>query len=617
MSGGNDELLNAFITEASEGLADIENDFLKMEENGDNVDLDLVNKIFRAIHSMKGSSGFLGLKSIGLLAHEMETALNLIRGGDLIPTPTVVEALLKGADALSEMVRNIEDSESYDVSGHLDAIKKAIAGETSEETQESLNRDVDVELPDGGGLVFMLICEQELVSRQRNGQSIYVLDVDMIGDVHDRGRTPLEFLKSLYQCGELIDSYISTAGVGGLDEDLPDKLSLMLLVASKLDREELEAALEIPQDCIHFIASPEETDWTTGTPKSPMTPVSTPVQTDEHAAPKTSSDIPAITNEASARPETSPTSTPPAIRPTQASTSLRVNVGLLDTLMNLAGELVLARNQLVQILDTSDRANLESAAAGIDQITSELQEAIMQTRMQPIGNVFSKFPRIVRDLSKSLGKECELTIEGKDVELDKSIVEAIGDPLTHLVRNSVDHGVETPTVRDAAGKPAVGNIILRAFHQAGKVLISISDDGKGIDPSVLRRKAVDKEIYTSEQARALSDRDAVQLIFHPGFSTAEEVTDVSGRGVGMDVVKTNIENLGGNVEVDTEIGRGTTVTVKLPLTLAIIPSLVVICSGDRFAIPQVNISELVRVKRGEVAARIQKVKKRRGAQTSR
>ena len=232
----------------------------------------------------------------------------------------------------------------------------------------------------------------------------------------------------------------------------------------------------------------------------------------------------------------------------------------------------------------------------------------MQTRMQPIGSVFTKFPRVVRDLSKNLGKECNLTMEGKDVELDKSIVEAIGDPLTHLVRNSVDHGVEMPNVRQEKGKPVCGSIILRAFHQAGKVLLTITDDGAGIDAEKLRRKAVDKGLFTPEQARAMSDRDAVGLIFHPGFSTAEVVTDVSGRGVGMDVVKTNIEGLGGTVEIDTEVGKGTTIIVKLPLTLAIIPSLVVFCGGNRYAIPQVNISELVRIKPSEAKTRIQKVK---------
>jgi len=283
-------------------------------------------------------------------------------------------------------------------------------------------------------------------------------------------------------------------------------------------------------------------------------------------------------------------------------------VGLLDQLMNLAGELVLSRNQLVQMINTRDVHNLESVSARLDQVTSELQEAIMQTRMQPIGTLFNRFPRIVRDLSGKLGKQCDLSIEGKDVELDKSIIEVIGDPLTHLIRNAVDHGIESPQTRAARGKNPVGMVTMRAYHQAGKVNIAISDDGGGIDVEKLKAKAVSKGMITPERARELGDREVMQLIFAPGFSTAEKVTDVSGRGVGMDVVRTNIEKLGGTVEIDSRMNEGTTIKITLPLTLAIIPSLIVRCDDDRFAIPQVNIKELVRIKAAEVAGRIERIK---------
>ncbi|HYW78493.1 MAG TPA: chemotaxis protein CheW [Thermoguttaceae bacterium] len=298
----------------------------------------------------------------------------------------------------------------------------------------------------------------------------------------------------------------------------------------------------------------------------------------------------------------------PAAPATPADTSIRVPVSLLDGLMNLAGELVLSRNQLMQAVASTDGAGLDSVAGRLDQVTSELQEAIMQTRMQVVGTVFGKFPRVVRDLSKQLGKQCELTLEGEDVELDKSIIEAIGDPLTHLVRNSIDHGIESPDQRVRNGKPADGSIVLRAFHQAGKVNISISDDGAGIDASKLKEKATLRGLITPEQANDMGEREALRLIFHPGFSMAEKVTGVSGRGVGMDVVKTNIEKLGGAVGIDTQIGVGTTINVKLPLTLAIIPSLIVRCQKNRFAIPQASISELVRIKAGDVAKKIERVK---------
>jgi two-component system chemotaxis sensor kinase CheA len=285
-----------------------------------------------------------------------------------------------------------------------------------------------------------------------------------------------------------------------------------------------------------------------------------------------------------------------------------VQVGVLDRLMNLAGELVLGRNQLMQTINANDKSGLDSVAARLDQVTTELQEAIMRTRMQPIGAVFSRFPRVARDLSSKLGKQCDIVMDGKEVEVDKTILEAIGDPLTHLVRNSIDHGVELPEVRTSGGKKAKGTVTLRAYHQAGKVRIDVADDGAGIEAARLRRKAVEKGVVTAEQAARLSDRETVRLIFHPGFSTAEKITDVSGRGVGMDVVRTNIEKLGGTVDVESVPTKGTTIQITLPLTLAIIPSLIVGAGDECFVVPQVNVLELVRVRAGEVSEQITKVK---------
>ncbi|MGA2255653.1 MAG: chemotaxis protein CheA, partial [Thermoguttaceae bacterium] len=288
------------------------------------------------------------------------------------------------------------------------------------------------------------------------------------------------------------------------------------------------------------------------------------------------------------------TATPPethGVSPV-ADTSIRVGVGVLDKLMTLAGELVLSRNQLLQTLASKDQTKFEVVSARVDQVTTDLHETVMQARMQVVGTVFNRFPRVVRDLSAQLGKQCELKIEGAEVELDKSIIEAIGDPLTHLVRNAVDHGVELPQQRQAAGKAAKATVVLRAFHQAGKVNISISDDGGGIDVTKLKQRAIVGGFLSPDQARTMNERETLALIFRPGFSTAEKVTGVSGRGVGMDVVKTNIERIGGSVSVETELGVGTTVLVKLPLTLAIIPSLIVHSDGNRYAIPQSSICEL-------------------------
>ncbi|MTV27069.1 hypothetical protein FTX61_16845 [Nitriliruptoraceae bacterium ZYF776] len=283
-----------------------------------------------------------------------------------------------------------------------------------------------------------------------------------------------------------------------------------------------------------------------------------------------------------------------------ADTSIRVDVGLLDELMNLVGELVLARNQILQLVTEDGESEFSSASQRLNLITTELQEGVMKTRMQPIGNVWGKLPRIVRDLSNSLGKQVELRMEGQDTELDKTIIEAIKDPLTHLVRNAVDHGIESTAERLAAGKSAGGVLTLRAFHEGGQVNIEIADDGAGIDADKLRAKAVANGVITAEQARLLGDREAHNLIFAPGFSTAAKVTNVSGRGVGMDVVRTNIERIGGTVDVHTELGGGTTFKVKIPLTLAIVPALIVSGGGDRYAIPQLSLIELVRLE-GEQA----------------
>ncbi|MFK7742217.1 MAG: chemotaxis protein CheW [Planctomycetota bacterium] len=295
---------------------------------------------------------------------------------------------------------------------------------------------------------------------------------------------------------------------------------------------------------------------------------------------------------------------------TRQADSIRVSVDLLNRLMTLSGEMVLGRNQVLQSVPTSGERGLGIAVANLSQVVSEMQEAIMQTRLQPVATIFQKFPRVVRDLTSKLGKECRLNITGKEVELDRSILEVLGDPLTHLVRNALDHGIETPAIRRKAGKPTEGTIDLRAFHQGGNVKIDISDDGAGIDPSKLRARAVEKGVISQEAADTMGDRDARMLIFAPGFSTAAELSDISGRGVGMDVVRSNIEKIGGNVDVRSESGAGTTLIITIPLTLAIMPALVVTCAGRRYVMPQSNVTELVRIRTADAEQRLVKIKDR-------
>lgn len=491
-----DELLNDFVIEANEHLADIENQLLSIEESGSEVDIDLVNEIFRGVHSIKGAAGFLGMTKVNDLAHSLENIFNMMRNHELSPNSEMIDVMLRAADRLQGLMNDIENSNNEDVSEHVKSLERIANG------NEAASPAPEAEV-------------QEVAS------------------------SPSE-----------------------------DDLDAQIAAALAANQAEESTAADA---------------------------------TEEVEAVPTATPEPATAN-ASAEPKKEASEKKHAPEAT-----IRVSVGVLDKLMNLAGELVLSRNQLMQAIASKDQQALDTIASRLDQVTSEVQESIMQTRMQQIGSVFSKFPRIVRDLSNKLGKQCALNVEGKEVEVDKTIIEAIGDPLTHLVRNSIDHGVEMPADRQKAGKPVEGTMNLRACYQAGKVRIEIEDDGAGIDPQKLRDKAVSKGIITSESAEQMGDREALRLIFHPGFSMAAKVTDVSGRGVGMDVVRTNISKLGGTVDIESVVGQGTNIVITLPLTLAIIPSLIVQSRDDLFAIPQVNIAELVRVRREELDSKIGRV----------
>src|SRR5947209_3379541 len=303
-----------------------------------------------------------------------------------------------------------------------------------------------------------------------------------------------------------------------------------------------------------------------------------------------------------------PPASPPSAKPipgTVAEHTLRVHVKLLDSLMTLAGELVLTRNQLLRAVASGATPAIEATTQRVDLVTSELQEAIMSTRLQPLGNVFHKFQRVVRDLAQELGKEVALVVEGEEVELDKAVLEAIGDPLTHLVRNGIDHGIERPQVRQQAGKSIQATLKLSAWHEAGQVIIEVTDDGAGIDPCTIKDKALRMGLRERAQLDVMSDKELVKLIFLPGFSTAQQVTDISGRGVGMDVVHTNLTKLGGTIEIESQVGCGTTFRIKLPLTLAIIPCLLVAVADECYAVPQVNLVELIRVPAAQAADRLE------------
>lgn len=490
------QIIDEFVAESSDHLANIESQLLAIETGGQSVDAELVNTVFRAVHSIKGAAGFFQFTSIEQLSHALENVLSLVRNRQIVPDAAITDVLLKASDTLRSMIEDIDHSNDVDVSHHVKALESVAA----------------------------------------------------------QGR--------------------------------PAAAPQPPSVAQEM--EQMQQTLDLAEEFVAQAANPE--------PAMPLCQVITPPTDAFHPASSAS-----VASQSAGATQAVPTTS-------ATDTNIRVPVRVLDHLMNLAGELVLARNQLLQTVASRDRGNLDSISARLNQVTTEIQEAVMQTRLQAVETVFSKFPRLVRDLTGALGKQCELTVEGEDVELDKSIIEAIGDPLTHLIRNAVDHGIETPEKRAAAGKPPKGRILLKAFHQAGKVNLAVADDGAGIDPARVKEEAVTRGVISAEHAREMSDRESLRLIFRPGFSTAEKLTNLSGRGVGMDVVKTNVERLGGTVDVDSRPGTGTTINITLPLTLAIIPSLIVRSGDVRFAIPQASISELVRVRAGEAAEKLQRIK---------
>jgi two-component system chemotaxis sensor kinase CheA len=463
-----DDVVEEFLIESYENLDRLDRTLVDLE--ADHRHPEKLAEIFRTIHTIKGTCGFLGFSKLESISHIGENLLSRVRDGELELDTDITTVLLVMVDAIRQILSSIETN-----------------GKENDTDYSSLLADLTTQAARETG---------------------------------------------------------STAPASA-----PDSSESTEPVASNTEPE-----------------SEPEPDTET-----PDTPGPTPIESSQDAE-KTSVEQ----------------------RPSIANSSLRVSVELLDRLMNLVGELVLTRNQILQFTAEADGA-FATAAQRLNGVTSELQEGVMKTRMQPIGTIWSKLPRVVRDLATSANKQVRIQMEGKDTDLDKTIIEAIKDPLTHLIRNSVDHGIEPTDVRIKEGKPAEGVINLRAYHEGGQVNIEIADDGRGIAADLVRDKAVQRGLLTADAAERLRDADVTKLIFEPGFSTAAKVTNVSGRGVGMDVVKTNIERIGGTVDIQSQAGEGTTLKIRIPLTLAIIPALMVESCAERFAIPQVNLIELVRL----------------------
>lgn len=514
MAGEMDEVVEEFLVESFENLDQLDRDLLALEQDPENHDA--IASIFRIVHTVKGTCGFLGFSKLEEITHVGENLLSQLRDGTVTVDARIADALLALGDAIREILGAIErDGAEGDTDyAHLVQRLSALQHGESDET------------PAGGGDDHALASPSAPPAEPDEAPPI---EEARIGErlVADGRASEVDVALGLIE----------------QDQGDPRHLGEILVEQGVVEPAHVREALER--------------------------------QADQRAG--------------------------------VADSTIRVDVALLDDLMNLVGELVLARNQLLQwgaeravdsvFVNTSQRLNL---------ITTELQARMMKTRMQPVGNVWGRFPRVVRDLASKFSKQVAVVMEGSETELDKTVIEAIKDPLTHLVRNSVDHGIEMPEDRARAGKPRQGTLSLRAYHEGGQVILEIADDGRGVDVERVKAKAVERGLVTERRAAELSDREATQLIFLPGFSTADAVTSVSGRGVGMDVVKTNIERIGGSLEVVNRPGEGTTFRIKIPLTLAIIPALVVSAGGHRFAIPQVNLLELVRLD-GAAGGRIEHV----------
>ena len=497
---GMDEVIKEFLIESNEGLDRFDRDLIALEK--DKTSRELLDSIFRAVHTIKGTGGVLGYEKLVSISHLGESVLSRMRDGVLLLAPEIATALLAMADSLRCILEQIGES-GKEGDGDCSAVLQQLSA---------------------------VLNNPPLVSPPARAEAI------------------------------------SSAQSGNQDASAVPKLGEILVTSQVCKAEDVDAAVELQQE---------------GDPR----PLGEILVANRAAAPA------GIADALKAQIE----------HHDLASNTIRVDVALLDKVMNLVGELVLARNQVLQFTGTQEDSGFLSTAQRLNLITTELQEGVMKTRMQPIGNVWSKLPRIVRDLSLGCGKRVEVQMEGAETELDKTIIEAIKDPLTHIIRNAVDHGIERPEVRQARGKSPDGRLRLRAFHEGGQVNIEISDDGDGIATEKLKAKAIAKGIISAEHAARMSEREVLNLVFAPGLSTVEQVSNISGRGVGMDVVKTNIEKIGGTVDVQSTSGQGTLLKIKIPLTLAIIPALVVTSGGERFAIPQVSLVELVRCD-GEQAA---------------
>lgn len=588
------ELLEDFLIEAGEILESLSEQLVELENTPE--DQNLLNAIFRGFHTIKGGAGFLNLNSLVEVSHKTENIFDLLRNNERKVSAELMDVILQSLDTINDMFNTIKSGE--------------LPEDADENLMQSLIRYGQPEsesVPEEAAPIAEAVePEPEPEPVQTDSSSDELSDDDfeaLLDQLHGKGGSPSQAAKSKPEStpaasDEMTDDDFEALldnlhGVGKSPGTATDKkpapkpaLKPKTTADDIMNDDDFDSLL----DEIHGKGKgPTQSSATAPkvAPKSTEKAVASSKATAEikPAAPKAASSSPVKAKIPAKKPKAT-------AKIGSGETTVRVDTKRLDDIMNMVGELVLVRNRMSIVSQKFHDEALSATAQNLDLVTASLQTAVMKTRMQPIKKVFGRFPRVVRDLARNLKKEVALTLEGEETDLDKNLVEALADPLVHLVRNSVDHGVEMPEVREQKGKERCGNVTLSATQEGDHILLTIKDDGAGMDPEILRGLAVSKELMDEEAAARLSDSECFNLIFHPGFSTKKEISDVSGRGVGMDVVKTRIAQLNGVVDIDSELGVGTTINIKVPLTLAIMPTLMVIVGNQTFALPLASVSEI-------------------------
>lgn len=595
------QYLEIFIDESNEHLQSLSDQLMILEKEPENSDT--INEIFRAAHSLKGMAGTMGYKRMQNLTHDMENVFSEVRNGNIKVTSDMCDVLFQCLDALENYVSNIQNTQDEGIDDNEPIIKalNSFIGGNNEESKETQPQTAASAVTAGEGTSELAFADFEMNAVNealKKGLGVYEIDVTVDENCILKAARAFLVFKNLEGHCDVIKSEPSTQDIE--DEKFDKKFTIV--VVSKESMEDISGIIRNVSE----IKSAEAKAITTPFPESEETESKEEAKTEQTEVPEATSSKEAKKEETKKPSMLTQAKKAAAANSKAVSHTVRVDIDKLDVLMNLVSELIIAKNGLVSasISDDGETASnnqkFTEQIEYLERVTTNLHESVMKVRMMPIEGVISKFPRMIRDLNKKLNKKMELYITGEETELDRTVLDEIGDPIMHLLRNSADHGLESAEVRAERGKPEVGSIYLNAFQEGNNVVIEVADDGNGIDVEKVKSKAVEKGTLTQEQADALTEKEAIDLLFKPSFSTSDKITDVSGRGVGLDVVKSKIEALGGDVEVKTKYGEGSTFSIRLPLTLAIIQALMVKLGDEKYAISLGSIETIEDVPVGDI-----------------